>query len=114
MNAEVSNHSDENGMNFDYNFNVDADDFNVLMNGKVTGQPTDFNFNMETTYTKTEVFFLIPYMGLDARKPVFRNLWTTKAQTSLHICAVWSAPLLFTDLKVLYLNLLQGKFHYSS
>ena len=74
MNAEVSNHSDENGMNFDYNFNVDADDFNVLMNGKVTGQPTDFNFNMETTYTKTEVFFLIPYMGLDARKPVFGSL----------------------------------------
>ena len=69
MNAEVSNHSDENGMNFDYNFNVDADDFNVLMNGKVKGQPTDFNFNMETTYTKAEVFFLIPYMGLDARKP---------------------------------------------
>ena len=31
-------------------------------------------------------------MGLDARNPVFGGLWTTQAQTSLRICAVWSAP----------------------
>ena len=30
-------------------------------------------------------------MGLDARKPDFRGLQTTKAQTSLRIHAVWSA-----------------------
>ena len=35
-------------------------------------------------------------MDLDARKPVFGGLWTTKSQTSLHIHTVWSAPLLFT------------------
>ena len=35
------------------------------------------------------------YMGLDARKPVFGGLQTTRAQTSLPICADWSAPLLF-------------------
>ena len=34
-------------------------------------------------------------MGLVARKPVFGGLRTTKAQTSLRIRAVWSAPLLF-------------------
>ena len=88
MNAEVSNHSDEKGMNFDYNFNVDADDFNVLMNGKVTGQPTDFNFNMETTYTKTEVFFLIPYMGLDMRvcEQQRRRPACTSAQSNQLLC----------------------------
>ena len=31
-------------------------------------------------------------MGLDARNPVFGGLWTTQAQTSLRIRAVWSAP----------------------
>ena len=31
-------------------------------------------------------------MGLDARNPVFGGLWTTQAQTSLRIHAVWSAP----------------------
>ena len=35
------------------------------------------------------------YMGLDARKPVFGGLRTTKVQTSLHIGLVGSAPLLF-------------------
>ena len=43
---------------------------------------------------------------LDARKPVFIGLQTIKAQTSLPICAVWSAPLLFAYLIVSYLNLL--------
>ena len=31
-------------------------------------------------------------MGLVARNPVFQGLWTTQAQTSLRIRAVWSAP----------------------
>ena len=44
-------------------------------------------------------------MGLDARKPVFGGLRTAKAQTSLRIRAVWSAPFLFA-----YWNLLLAKF----
>ena len=51
-------------------------------------------------------------MGSDARKPVFRGLRTTQAQTSLRIRAVWSGPLLFTFWKVSYVNLLQVKFNY--
>ena len=40
---------------------------------------------------------------------------TTRAQTSLHIHAVWSAPLLFANWKVYsYLDLLQAKFQFSS
>ena len=50
----------------------------------------------------------------DARKPVFGGLRTTKAQTSLRIRAVWSAPLLFAFWKVPYLSLLQAKFQVSS
>ena len=47
-----------------------------------------------------------------ARKPVFGD-GTTKAQTSLRICAVLSALLLFTFWKVSYLNLLyHGNFNY--
>ena len=56
----------------------------------------------------------IDYMGLDARKPVFGELGTTQAQTSLRISADWSAPLLFAFQKVLYVNLLQVKFQFSS
>ena len=52
------------------------------------------------------------YMGLNTRKPVFRGLWTTKAQTSLRIRADWSAPLLLTFWKVSYLNLPYVKFHF--
>ena len=33
-------------------------------------------------------------IGPDARKPVFGGLPTTKVQSTLHICADWSAPLL--------------------
>ena len=54
------------------------------------------------------------YFGIDARKPVFGDLRTTKAQTSLHIHADWSAPLLFAFWKVSYLNLLRAKFHNSN
>ena len=50
------------------------------------------------------------HMGLDARKPVFGGLPTTKAQTSLCIRAVWSAPLLFAYKKVSYLDVLWAKF----
>ena len=39
-------------------------------------------------------------MGLNARKHVFGDLQTTKAQTSLRKRTVWSAPLLFADWKV--------------
>ena len=55
-----------------------------------------------------------PYMGLDMRKPVFRGLRTTKAQTSLRIRTVLSAPFLFAFWKVLYLSLLRAKFQISS
>ena len=50
------------------------------------------------------------YMGLGAWKPVFMGLWTTKAQTSLHICTVWSVPLIFVYWKVTYLDWLQANF----
>ena len=40
------------------------------------------------------------------------GLQTTKAQISLGIRAVWSAPLLFTHWIVSYLNLLQARLHY--
>ena len=65
----------------------------------------DFNWTYPIIYR---------YMGLFARKPVFRGLQTTKRQTSLRICAVWSAPLLFAFWKVPYLGLLQAKFQISS
>ena len=52
-------------------------------------------------------------MGLDGRKPVFWGLLKTKAQTSLRLCAVWSAPLWLAYWKVAYLNLLLVKFQYS-
>ena len=64
-------------------------------------------------YFATDLQNIKHHMGIDARKPVFGGLRTTKAQTSLRICAVWSAPLLFTYWKV-YLDLLQGKFQFSS
>ena len=61
---------------------------------------------------KSLLFILRFHMGYDVRKPVFRGLQTTMAQTSLHIRAVWSAPLLFAYWKVSYLNLLQVKFNF--
>ena len=44
------------------------------------------------------------YLGLNVRKPVFRDLQTTEAQTSMCICAVWPVPLLFVYWKVSYLE----------
>ena len=49
--------------------------------------------------------FLIAVYGLDRRTPFFQGLRTTKAQTSLHTHAVWSAPLSFAFWKVSYQNL---------
>ena len=49
-------------------------------------------------------------MGPEARKPVFRGLRITLAQTSRRIRAVRSEPLLFAFWKVSYLGLLQAKF----
>ena len=48
------------------------------------------------------------------RRPVFDGLRTTKAQTSLRVRAVSSAPFLFILWKVSYVNLLQVKFQFSS
>ena len=42
-----------------------------------------------------EVWSIYLKMGHIMRKPVFCHMWTTKAQISLHIHVVWSAPLLF-------------------
>ena len=65
--------------------------------------------------TKNENIFvsLQKHLGLNARKPVFGGLRTTKAQISLRICAVWSAPLIFAYWNVGYLDLLRAKFQYS-
>ena len=52
-------------------------------------------------------------MGLNARKPVFGGLGTTKVQTSLRFAQSDQRPLLFTYLKVSYLTLLQVKFQFS-
>ena len=53
-------------------------------------------------------------MGLDTRKPVFGDLRTTKAQTSLHILTFRSEPLLLAKWKVSYLDMLQAKFQFFS
>ena len=71
----------------------------------------------ESTLVKTPNCWkshVIAHMGLVARKPVFGGLPTIKVQTSLRICAVRSAPLFFAYWKVLYLDLLQANFHFSS
>ena len=39
--------------------------------------------------------FVTVHLSLITRKPVVCHMWTIKAQISLRICAVWSAPLLF-------------------
>ena len=67
-----------------------------------------FVFTFSTTYICH--FSIFNDMGLDARKPLFGGFRTTKAQTSLHILAVWSAPLLFSKWKVSYLDWLPAKF----
>ena len=54
-------------------------------------------------------------MNIASRKPDFDEcMRTTKAQIRLHICAVWSAPLLFALWKVKHINSLHSKFQHSS
>ena len=48
-------------------------------------------------------------MGPDVRKPVFSGLRTTKAQTSLCIRTVWSAPLSLAYWKLSNIGLLRAK-----
>ena len=64
----------------------------------------------------SKILFICTFMygPRHSTKPVFGSLRKTKAQTSLRIPAVWSAPLLFAYWKVASQNLLQTKFHYSS
>ena len=52
--------------------------------------------------------------GPRREKPCLRWLSTTKAQTSMRIRAVWSAPLSFAYWKVSYLDMHQAKFLFSS
>ena len=56
----------------------------------------------------------LAHMCLNARKPVFGSWRTAKAQTSLCIRAVCSAPLFIVFWKAPYLNLLQAKSQFSS
>ena len=64
-----------------------------------------------TPHSNTNSYIGLPNMGLDARKPVFGGLRTTKAQTSLG-CAFWWAPLLFANWKLSYLDLLRANFNF--
>ena len=57
-------------------------------------------------------FYMKYYMCLGVRKPVFVVLRTTRVQTSLRIRTVWSAPFLFTDWKIWYVNLLWASFNF--
>ena len=50
----------------------------------------------------------------DVRKHAFEGLGATRAQTSLCICAVWSAPLLFAFWKMLYLTWYRWDFNFLS
>ena len=47
-----------------------------------------FRKNDVITVSSGHVKKCLDHMGLDTRKPVFRGLRTTRAQTSLPICAV--------------------------
>ena len=63
---------------------------------------------------KKSILDVLLHIGLDARKPVFGGVRTTKAQASLRIHAGLSAPLLFANQKVPYQDLLHAKFKFSS
>ena len=60
------------------------------------------------------IFSIGIIIRLRREKTCLRGLETTKAQTSLPIRAVRSAPLLFSYLKVSYLDLLRAKVQFSS
>ena len=53
---------------------------------------------------------MIYYLGLDARKPDIVVWKTTKVQSSMHICTVWSAPLLLAFWKVNWQHFLYPNF----
>ena len=61
-------------------------------------------------------YFLFYFFRGESRreKTCLRGFATTQAQTSLHIRAVWPAPLLFAYWKVTCVYLLQAKFQFSS
>ena len=67
-------------------------------------QEVNFHLTNEYVLICAQALQRLHNVGLDARKPVFRGLGTAKAQTTLRNHAVWSAPLLFTYWKVLYLD----------
>ena len=46
------------GMDVDYNMKIDGDDYSILVNGKFTGDFTDFSVNMNAEFTKSEVYIL--------------------------------------------------------
>ena len=53
-------------------------------------------------------------IGPQHEKTCLLSLWIIKVQTSMCICAVWSAHLFFAHWKVSYLDLLQVKYRFSS
>lgn len=54
MTGDVINHSDENSLDMDYKLKLEADDYDIVMNGKVAGNLKDFDCHMDITYTKSE------------------------------------------------------------
>ena len=59
MKADVADHSVGEDLDFDYNLKIEADDFDVVMDGKVTGSSKDFSLHMDTNYNKVEVMFTL-------------------------------------------------------
>ena len=60
------------------------------------------------------IYLLASLYGPWYEKTCLRCLQTTKPQTSLCVCTVWSGSLLFPYWRVSYLNLIQANFQYSS
>ena len=58
MTANVISHGEglQDALDMEYEMKIEADDFNVDVNGKVTGNLKDLDFHMDATYTKSEVF----------------------------------------------------------
>ena len=78
-------------------------------------QATSFNLPYQSDYIEDMKKGVgLTHIGLVARKSVFGGLPTTKAQTSLCIRAVLSAPLVFIYWRAAYLGLLRAKFQFSS
>ena len=66
----------------------------------------------ETFWNKSEICECFQYV-LRHEKTCLCHIWTTNAQISLRIRAVWSAPLLFTAWIISYLYLLNPEFQNS-